>query len=845
MANGQPTAARDRRPRFSGLASLHGVTQITVPGRKLDHAVTQAGIAPLAVGYGAMEIVRLHVQFQLLLTIFLMVLLWSLYVRLHRQEFFLWWACAGTVFAAFLAIGSLLLHLPAEWTPFRTYSLLALTICGFLQIPFLVFGAWSLLHPGTIRRVSLAITLVVTVVAAVLTWAWSVHWQDQRFTSFAIRITLRTLPLTAGLLFSAYALFREWWGTHSRAAAVTGIFCSLYAVNQAVYTYVYGNRLLLDLASPGVRSFAVSLAATPVLYFSDLVSSCGICLGMVLMLLEEHQRTERALWQCDTHRREIAASNTLLQAEIEERERVEAALRESEDRYRDLVENSQDLICTHDLEGRILSLNPAPARILGYEPEELLRMPMRELIAPEFCCDFENYLARIQSTGADDGYLCVVTRSGERRIWEYHNTLRTNGIPTPIVRGMAHDVTEQKNAEQALRKSEGQLRQAQKMEAVGRLAGGIAHDFNNFLLGITLNIEQALRRLTPADHLLMDYLDQALDAALSAASLTRRLLTFSRRQALEARAVKLNEVVTTTKGLLDRLGGENIRIELQLQKDLGLVSCDPLQIQQVILNLVLNARDAMPQGGVVTIRTENFDLRAPPAHERFSTIPHPGLYVVLEVADAGGGMDEETMSHLFEPFFTTKQASASAGLGLAICFGIVTQSKGHISVRSAPGRGTVMRVYLPLAAAISREEQPVETAPCPGEAVLPDAARTVLVVDDSEVVRNAVARDLRGVGYSVLTAANAAQAVLLSDQHKGPIDLLMADVVMPGMNGRELARHLTRKRPQLKVVLMSGYDKETVESEGPVDASETLLYKPFNSLELFAALGKLLDKDAA
>ena len=793
-----------------------------------------------------MEIVRLYVQFQLLLTIFLVVLLWSLYFRLGRQQFFCWWAWAWTSFGVFIVLRTQLLQSSSHPSVWNNCVLLLLPISSFVQVPLLVLGAWSLLRARSPSARMVALSLGGAVGAALLSFGVSFFWREHATLGVACRFLPRELGLAGTLLFCAYVFARRWLNTHSPASATIASFCLLCVFDLSSHTWIYVRRLLLHVSTPPTMDTAGQLLAShPLLYFLGIFSLYGISLGMVLLVIEENARAERALWKSNNHLLEIAANNARLQAEIEERERVEAALRESEDRYRDLVENSEDLICTHDLQGRLLSLNRAPARILGYEPEELLRMPMRELIAPEFCCDFDNYLARIQSAGADDGCLCVMTRSGERRIWEYHNTLRTNGVSTPIVRGMAHDITERKNAEQALRSSEEQLRQAHKMEAVGRLAGGIAHDFNNFLLGITLNVEQALRRLTPANHEVMDYLDQALDAALSAASLTRRLLTFSRRQAFEARPVRLNDVVTTTKGLLDRLGGENIRLELQLEKDLGLVRSDPLQIQQVMLNLVLNARDAMPEGGVVTIRTENFDLQAPPAHEHFSTVPHPGSYVVLEVADTGSGMDTETMSHLFEPFFTTKQAAASAGLGLPICFGIVTQSQGHISVRSAPGRGTVMRVYLPLMPASAAEKEPVAAVPPLLQAVLPHNARTVLVVDDTEVVRNAVARDLRGVGYSVLTAANANQALLVSEQHKGPIDLLVADVVMPGMNGRELARHLVRKRPQLKVVLMSGYDKETVESEGPVDACETLLYKPFSSLELFVALGKLLDKEAA
>ena len=793
-----------------------------------------------------MEIVRLYVQFQLLLTVFLVVLLWSLYFRLGRQQFFCWWAWAWTSFGVFIVLRTEVLQSSSNPTPWYNCLLLLLPISSFLQIPLLVLGAWSLLRARRPSPRLVALSLGAAVVPALLAFAVSLLWREHVTLGVAVRFLPRAFGLTATLLFCTYVFARRWLGSRSLASAIISAFCLLCAFELAGQTRIYLHLLLLGLSTPPTMETAGQLlAAHPLLYFAGIFSLYGISLGMVLLVIEENARAERALWQSNNHVLEIAANNACLQAEIEERERVEAALRESEDRYRDLVENSQDLICTHDLQGRLLSVNPAPARILGYEPEELLCIPMRDLVAPEFCCAFDEYLARITSTGVDDGYLCVVTRSGGRRIWEYHNTLRTDGVPTPIVRGMAHDVTERKTAEQALRKSEEQLRQSHKMEAVGRLAGGIAHDFNNFLLGITLNIEQALRRLTPADHVLMDYLEQALDAALSAASLTRRLLTFSRRQAFQAQPVRLNEVVTTTKGLLDRLGGENIRIELKLQDDLGLVHSDPLQIQQVILNLVLNARDAMPEGGLVTIRTENFHLHAPPAHEHFSTVPQPGCYVVLEVSDHGSGMDEETMSHLFEPFFTTKSGAASAGLGLPICFGIVTQSNGHISVRSAPGRGTVIRVYLPLVPASSVHKEPVNTAPSLDQALPTHLVRTVLVVDDTEVVRNAVARDLRGVGYSVLTAANANHAILVSDQHKGPIDLLVVDVVMPGMNGRELARHLLRKRPHLKVVLMSGYDKDTVESEGPVDVPETLLYKPFTSVELFAALGKLLDREAA
>ncbi len=792
----------------------------------------------------SMELAELYVRLQLLLTIFLLMLLWALSLHLRREQFFRWWAWAWTCFGIFLVVRVLVLKLP-PWSPLSTGLWLIVLILGFVQAPLLMLGAWSLqlARPTPKRPAFLSVGLATMV--AVLIFAIAFFSREHVVASAAIRFIPRMLCVAAALLFCAYVLARRWSYTRSWASAVIAGFCLLCAFDRLAYIWIYIHRLTLHWNTvPTMRLYGEVLTGHPLVYLLDIASLCGICLGMVLLLVEEHARTKGALWQSDNHSREIAATNTALQSEVMERRIVETALRESEDRYRDLVMHSQDLLCTHDLDGKLLWVNPAPARVLGYEVEELLRISLPELIPPEFREQFWAYIARIRQKGVDTGYLSLMTRNGERRVWEYHNTLRTEGLAAPIVRGMAHDVTERKLAERALRDSEQQLRQVQKMEAVGRLAGGIAHDFNNLLLAITLNLEQALRQVKPGDHILMDYLDQALNAAFSAASVTRRLLTFSRRQVFQTQPVNLNDVVVTTKELFDRLGGENIHIDLRLEENLGTVNSDPVQLQQVILNLMLNAREAIPHGGQILITTREVELQQIPAHEHFTSVPAPGCYVVLEVCDTGGGMSADTLSHAFEPFFTTKESAATSGLGLPICYGIVTQCAGHISIQSELGRGTTIRVYLPRLPAPAAEQTtspPLASAvPVPGH-----SAQTVLVVDDTEVVRTAVARDLRGVGYDVLSASNATEALLLSDQHKGPIHMLVADVVMPGMNGRELARHLLRKRPHLKILFMTGYDKDTIASEEPMGASDPVLYKPFSSLELFAALGKLLDKDAA
>jgi len=404
------------------------------------------------------EIISLFVNFQLLLTVFLVVLLWALYSRLRRLDFFMWWTWAWTSFGVYLFSATVSLRLGPTWTPLKTTLVFVLLLAGFLQPALLVLGGVSWHTPRKpLRRwlwTGLAFTLGVTFSCFALGFAWR---EDPRM-SMAVRNMPRTFALAAALLFCCGAFLHHLKKNRSWAAGITGFFCLTYAVDQVLYSATF---LELILRHAGIQLFRPlqALAHIEVLFggpllFVDVVNTGGICLGMILLLIEEYQRAERDLEE--THRRNVGLTvdNVALQVEIRERQRVEDALRESESRYRDLVETSEDLLSTHDLKGRILTINPAPARRLGYEVNELLQLTLPQLLAPRVRDQFPAFIARLLEHGQDKGYMTVLTRSGEERIWEYHSTLRRDRGSSPIVFGMSHDVTEKVRAEQALRLSE-------------------------------------------------------------------------------------------------------------------------------------------------------------------------------------------------------------------------------------------------------------------------------------------------------------------------------------------------------------------------------------------------------
>ncbi len=396
------------------------------------------------------------------------------------------------------------------------------------------------------------------------------------------------------------------------------------------------------------------------------------------------------------------------------------------------------------------------------------------------------------------------------------------GRPARLV--LARDVTEQ-------RRLEAQLRQAQKMEAVGRLAGGIAHDFNNLLTAILGSAQLALRELEPS-HTVREDLEEIRRAGLRAADLTRQLLAYSRRQVVAPKVIDLNEAVRNLDSMLRRLIREDIELVLTLSPTPLAVRSDPGQIEQVVINLVVNARDAMPQGGRITIRAEAVLLDAqqpdnsPPAP--------PGPYVHLAVSDTGSGVSPEARAHLFEPFFTTKELGKGTGLGLATVYGIVKQNGGFIYVDSEPGAGTTVRVYLPPVSG------PIPTDVPTVGAALAGGSETVLLVEDEAAVRQFARRALEASGYVVLVAPDGAEALTLADRHEGPIDVLLTDVVMPGIAGPELARRLTERRPTLRVLFCSGYTDDATVLEGVREAGTAFLQKPFAPEDLIRKLREVL-----
>jgi PAS domain S-box-containing protein len=409
---------------------------------------------------------------QSLISAGLVTILWVLHARLGRRPFFLWWGWAWTVFALYLLLGALTLPLTARWSPAVGTLAFMATICGYLQPALLMVGVARLRSSnasGNAPRPENSLplrtwrTLVIAtaLVAATLIFVVSLALPNA-IDSFAVRVAPRAWALAAAALFSAVVFVRRGRETRSLACHVTALSCLVYSLVQTAYGVAMIGRLLAGAAAPFAKIFDDGAALRPLLFLVDVVSAYGICLGMVLLLVEDFTRSRRALEESLRLQREALDENGVLQAEIKERRRVERALRDSEDRYRDLVEHSEDLICTHDLDGRILSINDPPARILGYSPDELVHMTVRELLAPEVRDRFDGYVAEIRRDGIARGLLAVVTRGGERRMWEFRSTLRTDGVPIPIVRGMAHDVTERVQAERALRVSEAKFAAAFK-----------------------------------------------------------------------------------------------------------------------------------------------------------------------------------------------------------------------------------------------------------------------------------------------------------------------------------------------------------------------------------------------
>jgi len=515
--------------------------------------------------------------------------------------------------------------------------------------------------------------------------------------------------------------------------------------------------------------------------------------------------------------------------DVTERRTAEAALRESEERYRTLVEGVRDIIFALSPEGTIASLNPAFETITGWRREQWVGQPFEGLVHPEDLPLALELLGRVvRGELRPASQFRVRTAKGDFRVGEFSATPQLREGRLVGILGIGRDVTERVQLEQ-------QLRQAQKMEAVGRLAGGIAHDFNNILTAITGYADLLLEDLGATDPRRQDA-DEIHKAADRAAGLTRQLLAFSRQQVLQPTVLEVNTLVGDLEKMLRRLLGEDVALSTRLAPTTGRVKADPGQLEQVIMNLAVNARDAMPNGGKLTLETANVDLDDAYAADHYPA--RAGPFVMLAVSDTGTGMSEETQAHMFEPFFTTKEKGKGTGLGLATVYGIIKQSGGFIWVYSEVGHGTTFKLYLP------RVEELAERASEPAQLPARPArgTETVLVVEDEAPVRSVARQVLERHGYTVLEAPSAEAALDLAARYSGAIHLLLTDVVMPGLNGRELASRLADLRPDARVIFMSGYTDEAVTRHGVLEPGSAYVQKPFTPDAIVRRVREVLDR---
>jgi len=743
-----------------------------------------------------MDMLRTLVSAQLLVTVFLAVLLWSLHTRLHRQEFNRWWVGAWTLSALFLGIGRLALAFPAGWSLGKGSVVLLATLLGFLVAPALVFGAVSFRSPGTVTRRTAITWLAAAALLGVLAFAASLLWSTQPLTSFAVRNGTRTAVLAAALYFCAVVFLQRVRATRSSAALLTSICCGGYAITQTMYAGAQLAHVIHSAIGEPQGPARLAVLASVRLLYVDVALICGICLGMILLLVEAHQQSERALLESIERGRDVADRNTALQTEISRRLEIERKLRASEDQYRDLVEHSQDLVCTHNLEGRFLSCNPSPARALGYTSAELLTMTVRDVLAPDARDKFDAYVDELKRYGVAKGLMRVVTRAGEERVWSYHNTLRTEGVAKPIARGMARDVTEQyqaqrarkdaearqravlralpdwtflmdsagvylefhggdernllvppsqfigrnfreilpeslatrvadslqavlqsdepvsleyslwlgaehrfyevrsvraekdhvlsivrdvtdwKRAEHRVRDLQGELTHAGRVLALGTLSGSLAHEVNQPLAAIATNAHLALRLLdaqTPRVADLRDLLRDIVSDNRRIDDVLRRLRLLLRKDHRDYAPVDVNAIVSDVLKLVhSNLIERRISLEVVFGSQLPNVLGDRVQLQQVVLNILMNAADAVSAESAddrnITITTTSDDGQA-----------------IVSITDRGAPIPDVEFARMFEPFFTTK--SDGMGIGLSICRTIMDAHGGEISVKRNVDRG--------------------------------------------------------------------------------------------------------------------------------------------------------------
>jgi PAS domain S-box-containing protein len=521
--------------------------------------------------------------------------------------------------------------------------------------------------------------------------------------------------------------------------------------------------------------------------------------------------------------------------DITERKRVEEDLRESEEKYRGLFESLVDGVAESDLEGRILSCNPAYLRMTGHSEKEIRKLRYRDLTPDKWHATDAYHVKQTLERGYSDLYEKERLRKDgttipiSMRIW-----LKTDKHGRPAgFWGIIRDVSDRFHAQQEREKLQHQLHQAQKMESIGRLAGGVAHDLNNLLSPILGYSEMLLEDLPGTDPR-KGQMQEIVRAGSRAQDLVRQLLAFCRKQPLQFQAMDINALLQDFEKLLRRTLREDITLQRELDPSLPHIQGDTGQLEQVIMNLAVNAQDAMPQGGALSIKTAAMELDGSAAKEKGDLAAGP--YVMLAMSDTGTGMDANTIDHMFEPFFTTKEKGKGTGLGMATAYGIIKQHGGSIRVYSEPGIGTTIKIYLP-AATGSMEERAVRPPAHPAA----KGSETVLLAEDDQQVRDLAAIALERYGYKVFAAANGGDAQAIAEGLEGPIHLLLTDVIMPDMNGKELFEQISRSHPEVRVLFMSGYTDDVIAHHGGIDAGIPFIGKPFNLKGLAEKVRFVLD----